>query len=305
MAIVNLLVVVVLALKNTPLAFLTSWSHERLNILHQLAGYTTVIFVIIHACAYSSYFALDGRISRLREIEEIFGIVGGFAFFVLAFAGAVIRRWSYELFYYIHVSFWIIAIVMVGLHQPEFSKKILYVTITAGVIWGLDRLIRVMRIAIYSSNNSVVLTPLPHGGTRVTVKKAPLGAFSGKHCFLWIPGVRALETHPFTIAAMNPLEFVVASYDGFTNDLHKHAVQHSGVPFKASVEGSYGTFPDPMDYDKLVLIAGGSGASFTFGVALNLLKRMKDDGKKEIVFIWMVKHHCKSPKPPPHSIVDC
>jgi len=46
-----------------------------------------------------------------------------------------------------------------------------------------------------------------------------------------------------------------------------------------------------MEFDKIVLIAGGGGATFTFGMAVNVLERMKDETHKNIVFIWAVKKH--------------
>lgn len=272
---------------------MTAWSYERLNVLHQVAGYSTVIHVILHTSCYCSYFVNAGRSSRLLHIEEIFGMAAGVCFFSLAFSGMVIRNWWYELFYYLHISFWIIGIVMVGLHQPEFSKKIIYVTCVCGGIWVIDRLIRMARLAIYSVSNEVTIQPLPNGATRVTLKKPPIGAVSGKHCFLWIPRVRSCETHPFTIAAMDPLEFVITSYDGFTRDLHQYALRHPGVSLKASVDGPYGTFPDAIDCDRMVLVSGGSGASFTFGSALNALKRIPDDKEKKVTFVWIVKNFCK------------
>lgn len=285
--------VVFLALKNTPLAFLTSWSYERLNVLHQVSGYMTLIHVILHVSLYCSYFIQAGRPSRLLYTDEIFGMVAGLCFLGLAFSGAVVRRWWYELFYYMHICFWTVGVVTVGLHQPEFGNKIILVTCVTGGIWGMDRLLRLTRILMYSVSNEVTLQPLSNGGTRVTLKKPPLGAMPGKHCFLWIPKIRFFETHPFTIAATDPMEFVIASYDGFTNELHQYATRHPGVSLKASVDGSYGTFPAVDDCDKMILVAGGSGASFTFGTALNALQKMKADDRKTIIFVWIVKQHCE------------
>ena len=288
-----MLLVVFLALKNTPLAFLTSWSYERLNVLHQVSGSMTLVHVILHVSLYCSYFVQSGRPSRLLYTDEIFGMVAGLCFFGLAFSGIVVRRWWYELFYYMHFCFWAVGVVMVGLHQPDFSKKILFVTCVTGGIWGMDRLLRLARILMYSVSNEVTLQPLSNGGTRVTLKKPPLGAMSGKHCFLWIPKIRSFETHPFTIAATDPMEFVIASYDGFTSELHQYATRNPGASLKASVDGSYGTFPAVDNCDKMILVAGGSGASFTFGTALNALQKMKADDKKTIIFIWIVKQHCE------------
>ncbi|KAH7011950.1 ferric reductase NAD binding domain-containing protein [Ilyonectria destructans] len=290
MAISNTLIVTILALKNTPLAAITIWSHERLNILHRVAGFATVTFVIIHGCSYAAVFGLQGRLSRLTELDEIFGIIAGFSFLCVGFAGAIVRNWWYELFYYLHITFWMLGIVMVGLHQPEPSRKILLLTCTAAGIWGLDRLIRLFRLVINGANNTVTLTPLPHGGTRLVFSKPPYGATLAKHSFIWIPSIRALQTHPFTIVATNPVEFVVAAHDGFTRALHDSALQNPGVSLRASVEGPYGTFPNPREHDKIILVAGGSGASFTVGVALSVLEQSRNNDNKSIVFIWMIKH---------------
>ena len=293
MAVANMLLVVFLSLKNTPLAYLTAFSYERINVLHRVAGYTAVVLAIIHACCYASYFASINFVSRLTEMNDIYGMVAGLSFLFMAISGGLIRIWWYELFYYVHITFWIRSIVMVGLHQPDFAKKVIFITCVAAGLRILDRLIRLLRLALYSANNTVTLVPLPHGGTRVTVRKAPFNASSGKHCFLWIPGVRLLETHPFTIAATSPLEFVVASYDGFTSALHRYAVEHPRVPLRASVEGAYGALPMVMRKDRILLVAGGSGASFTIGVALDLLSRM-GNADKAIEFVWMVRDRGKT-----------
>lgn len=293
LAIANLLFVIFFALKNTPLAFLTAWSYERLNCLHRIAGYAAVAHTIIHASCYSYYFCSINMCSRLLQTSDIFGIVAGLCWVLLALAAIFIRRWWYEMFYYIHVILWIVSIVAVALHQPVLANKIPIATVVAGSMWGLDRVIRFVRLMIHSTNNTATLTPLPNGGTRVTLAKPPMGAISGKHCFLWIPRIRLFETHPFTIAAADPLEFVVASHDGFTGDLHKYAIENPGVPLKASIEGPYGTVPDPSAFETVVLVAGGSGASFTFGLAHALLGRVTSNTTKRVVFVWVVKYNCK------------
>ncbi|KAJ6789407.1 hypothetical protein PWT90_03637 [Aphanocladium album] len=286
----NMLFSVFLALKNTPLAWLTAWSYERLNILHRYSGAFAVFHMIVHACSYSAYFAGEHEPYMLTKASSIYGIIAGSSFFILGLSGVFLRPWWYELFYYVHVLFFTLAIVMIGLHQPSIVEGFLVITILTGVMWALDRLIRVFRLLFYSANNKVTLTPLPHGGTRVTLAKAPLGALSGKHCFLWIPAIRSFETHPFTISAMDPLEFVVKAHDGFTKELHDRAVAQPGVQLKVSVEGSYGTFPRPSKFDSVVLIAGGTGASFTFGAAFNALKQLKEKNITKIMFIWAVRH---------------
>ncbi|KAK0707580.1 ferric reductase NAD binding domain-containing protein [Lasiosphaeris hirsuta] len=287
----NLAFVIFLSLKNTPLAFLTAYSYERLNCLHQIAGYTMFVQLVLHASLYTSFFKSQGRLlSIFAEREQIAAIVAGFAFLSAILSATFLRRWWYELFYVVHIGSWITAIVCVGLHQPEFAKG-LVVTVFAVSLWGSDRILRASRVLYYSINNEATLHPLPNGGTKIVMKKVPGRAEPGKHCFVWIPAIRRFETHPFTIHKSSPVEFTVKAHNGFTRDLHSYAVANPGAAVKASIDGPYGTFPDPMEFDKIVLIAGGGGATFTFGLAVNVLERMKDEAPKNIVFIWSVREH--------------
>ncbi|KAI4860823.1 ferric reductase NAD binding domain-containing protein [Hypoxylon rubiginosum] len=290
MATGNMALVVFLALKNTPLAFLTTYSYERLNVLHQIAGYTTMLFTILHASIYTDYFLNNDRVYILQEDVVTAGIVLGFALLFSVLAGMILKRFNYELFYIIHVALFIVIVVTLGLHRPSFNPdQGLYATVIIGAIWFADRLIRFGRLVYNSINNEATVYALPDGGTRIVLKKPILRARPGKHCYVWLPQIRSFETHPFTIVASDPMELVINSYSGFTRDLHEHALQNPGKSLRASVEGPYGTDPDPLDFDKVVLVAGGSGATFTFGIAADMLERMAETSTQQIDFIWAVK----------------
>lgn len=291
----NFCVVVFLSLRNTPLAILSAYSYERLNGLHQIAGYTTFIHLVLHAAVYTQYYSSQGRAHVLQKDTNVAGIVAGFGFLGAVLAAAVVRHIWYEAFYVMHVAFFLVALIASAFHQPKIAEDgiLIMFAVIAGM-WGADRLVRGGRILWRAANNHAVVEALPDGGTKITLAKRPMGAVAGKHCFVWIPRVRLLETHPFTIASTGPVEFVVNAYDGFTRDLHRYAAENPGARLLASCDGPYGTFPDPMAFDKVVLIAGGSGATFTFGLAVNMLEKMGPEPTKEIVFIWAVKKHGKS-----------
>lgn len=298
----NFAVVVFLALKNTPLAFLSAYSYERLNGLHQIAGYTSFVYLVLHAAMYTHYFLVNNRAETLQTQSTIAGIVAGFAFLGVLFSAVVIRRIWYEAFYVSHILFFIVALICAAYHQPHLEDGLIIIFALIAAMWGTDRLLRASRMWYRAVNNEATLEPLPNGGTKITLAKRPRGVVPGKHCFVWIPKIRLLEAHPFTVVASEPMEFVVNSYDGFTRDLRKYALDHPGIRLKASVDGPYGTFPDPLEYDKVILIAGGSGASFTFGLAVNLLERMGPESLKNITFIWAVRKHGESK--PFHPILN-
>lgn len=291
----NLFLTVFLSLKNTPFAYLTPYSYERINALHQIAGYTTFVWLILHASLYASYFIQTDKIRIMREHEQTAAIIAGFSMLLTVFAATVIRRFWYEVFLVTHILCYITILIAVGFHRPHLGEAIVVILILAAAIWALDRLVRYLRLAINSVNNSATLYPLSNGGTRVVLRKAPRRAAPGKHSFLWMPKIRAFEMHPFSIVSTDQgnCEFIVCAHDGFTRALHKHATEHPGQSLRASVDGAYGTLPDPMDFDKIILIAGGSGASFTFGLAVNILNRMTETSTQSIVFVWAVKEHGK------------
>jgi len=112
-----------------------------------------------------------------------------------------------------------------------------------------------------------------------------------------MPGVSTIpfEAHPFTIASVDTsahdgagssvtsitekdsldetkpywkeLVFFVNVHSGFTKNLCNAA--EKGEKVKVFVDGPYGKSPDLKDYDTCVLIAGGSGVSFTLPLLLD------------------------------------
>lgn len=274
-------------LKNTPLGFAARASHAQLNILHRIVGYTAVFLIILHAILYTIRLARQDNLAKLLETSDLAGIGAGLSMIVL-FLG-YFRHRGYEIFYLSHIGGFIGVLFLAYIHRPNFAKKLPYVLMFAGSIWAVDRIIRAARMARNSINNSATLHPLPDGGTRIVLKKSG-GALAGSHCYLWIPRIHLYENHPFTIVDSGPsgLELVMKAQEGFTRAVSKFARQHPGEAVWASIDGPYGSLPDAGDYEKLVLIAGGSGAAFTFG----LMNRILSQHQKcpPIDFVWAVRH---------------
>ncbi|KUJ13772.1 uncharacterized protein LY89DRAFT_650762 [Mollisia scopiformis] len=286
----NIAFITFLALKNTPLAFLSSYSYERLNILHQAAGYCTIIFTIFHAIFWIWAGAESGSLHIFLELDNIMGIVAGCAMLVILFTAGILRHFIYEAFYVTHITMFMLVLIAAAMHHPDLSSKSTYITIFAACIWFSDRLLRGARTLWYSMSNRATIHALPLGGVRIIMRRTPWRAVPGSHVFLWIPKARASETHPFTIVSTNPLELVVSPHDGFTRDLSSLASSIPGISLRASCDGPYGTLPNFALFNHLVLLAGGSGATFTFGVALNLIRKMTGVRMRLVIhFIWVVR----------------
>ncbi|KAF9876626.1 ferric reductase transmembrane component 5 [Colletotrichum karsti] len=281
---------VFLGLKNTPLGVLSGHSYERLNFFHRLAGYAAVLQLVLHAVFYLIYYGNQKRWSVLLEEQNWEGIAAGVAMIVLLLGMA--RNLRYEAFYISHLLGFLLAIIFTGLHRPHWVWKIPVAMIFAGAIWAIDRFIRGSRMLYNLVNNSATIYQLPDNGVRMVIKKPLAGAVPGSHCFVWIPSIRSFQTHPFTIVSNTQaggLELVLRSHSGFTKAVYDCANSETGTSVWASVDGPYGAFPNPKNYDRVVLIAGGTGATFTFGLAASLLQHLESDSDRHVDFIWAVR----------------
>ncbi|KAI9746545.1 MAG: hypothetical protein M1818_000258 [Claussenomyces sp. TS43310] len=289
-ALCNIVLITLLALKNTPLAVLTGYSYERLNVFHQVAGYCTIIWSLCHAVIYLAAWSTSDNLHDMIELSNVMGVVAGISMLIILISALLLRKFRYEVFYVIHIVLFVLILIAVGMHRPDIEKKTVAVVVTATGIWLGDRLFRSGRMAWYAYGNHASIIPLPHGGVRLSLSRAPKFVAPGSHCFLWIPSIRAGETHPFTIVSTNPLELVIAAQDGFTKDLVSRAQRSPGVRMRASIDGPYGALPDFAKFDELVLVAGGSGASFAFGIMIDLVRRFGAEFRKPAVnFIWVMR----------------
>lgn len=176
------------------------------------------------------------------------------------------------------------------MHRPKLSKSTLPIVIFTAGIWSSDRLIRLAKLCWNFFGNYATLTPMPDGAVHVTLHRG-ICASPRSHAFLWIPSIRILESHPFTLVSTEPAEFLIRQYNGFTHDLYRAAQEHPGTRLSCSVDGGYGQIPDFMLFDRILLVAGGSGASFTFAIALAVLKKSWLLGDTKVVdFIWTVRN---------------
>lgn len=96
-ALANLVLLVFLALRNTPLAPLSGRSYEKLRPLHKTAGYTTIELMLLHAIVYLSAWSQSGSLHKMQEIDNAAGAVAGVAMFVIGLStiGWFVRK-SYE-----------------------------------------------------------------------------------------------------------------------------------------------------------------------------------------------------------------
>ncbi|KOC12865.1 hypothetical protein AFLA70_85g003621 [Aspergillus flavus AF70] len=227
----------------------------------------------------------------MQEIDNAAGAVAGVAMFVLGLPtiGWFVRK-SYEViyilvfivlwgelgltstvFYMVHVLMFILIMIMVGMHRPKISTHSLVIVIFT------------------SFGNHATVTALLGDTVHVRLTRN-VSCRPGSHVFLWLPSIRLFETHPFTMVSSSPPEFVIRAYDGFTRDPYYLAHNKQGQLLRCSMDGEYGQVPNFVEFDKVVFVAGDSGASFTFAIALGLLDTLAArNTSKQIEFLWAIR----------------
>ena len=224
----------------------------------------------------------------LRDSETFYGAVAFVAFNVILISSLQsIRKKHYETFYILHVVMFLFAVVFLCFHKTDQFAPVVG---AAGIIWAVDKLIRTFKTMYYMRNNTATLIPLFGLGTKVIFSRQ-VPARPGSHAFITIPKVRGFQSHPFTISRSGSggLEFVIKAHQRFTLDLHKYALKHPGATVPAWLDGPYGVIPDFGKFNKVVLIAGGSGASFTVPVALDLVEKIGRISTACVEFVWVIR----------------
>lgn len=256
----------------------------------------------LYATDYSHLLTTRGTIAA-----DVAGIA---MIFILLTANGYVRRRHYELFYVTHVVLIAISLITgmliraaqhvhdisstdpsaVCYHTSKAARHALYMALIATSIYTLDRTLRFSRFLFYLPANTATLTPLTSSNaTRVTLSRYMARAAPGSHAFLYIPSIRALQTHPFTMISRDPVEFVISARDGFTKDLFKAACEKPGRKVRAGIEGAYGHVPDVTSYERVVLFAGGSGATFAFALAVEWARKKNVESKESLDFVWSIR----------------
>ncbi|KAI0352818.1 hypothetical protein OH77DRAFT_738752 [Trametes cingulata] len=301
--------IVALAGKNNIISFFTGVGHEKLNVLHRATARTCLVLLWIHA--------LSRAISGLPEKFDFthgwmrWGAVG-LAAFTLATILSVrfVRNAFFEFFLISHIV--LVGIFIVGGYLHARAVDFGDYLWPALVVWAFDRVLRTARLLWNNRGKGgadrefgTATVELVSADTiRLTLKRK----FSwrpGQHAYVVLPTVSDLptEAHPFTIASIagsldgseGPSEkevvFLVRGRSGFTGRLRDHAERNGETRVPAFVDGPYGCPPDLSKYSTCILVAGGSGVSYTLPLLLDLVHRARagTSDVRRVVFVWAVR----------------
>ncbi|KAF9444633.1 hypothetical protein P691DRAFT_807110 [Macrolepiota fuliginosa MF-IS2] len=312
--------IVALGMKNNIISFLTGVSFDKLLYLHGIVSRVVVVLICLHA---------TGRVNQLNDrlvgVTAITvpviqaGVVAGVSLALLSIVSIrPIRRKAYEFFLIVHFFLAFTAVLSAYFHAESLDYG--HFVWPAFLLWGLDRLIRVLRIATHSimkkSSGPVSTTEAKTNPPTEVITNPKLELLSsqfvqltipkprffhwrpGQCAYLTFPGVSAspLEAHPFTISTIDDgsenshLKFFIRVQKGATKRLFNSAEGSGEV--RVLLDGPYSSPPLLIGYDTVLLIAGGSGVAFTLPLFLDLIKRSKQRGPmcRRLTFVWTIRN---------------
>ncbi|KAI2710341.1 hypothetical protein CBS147332_6042 [Penicillium roqueforti] len=330
-AICQLPLIFLLAGRQNIIGFLAGMSYVSLNWYHRWVARTLWLTTTIHM---GFWFRDWGRWNYItyQLYNDPLTKRGFAAWVILTFivitSFAPIRRLSYEFFVIQHLITFVGFIVAVWMHAPNEVK--VWVWIPIGLL-VFDRLARYTwgayaNLAIFHRKNkanalwehSATFTPLPGNVTCVTIESPGIGWQPGQHVFLTCHSVAPLQCHPFTIASIpedNKMKFFIRAENGGTRRFFRYASksdtllgnrQVAGMSSSTVfIEGPYGSIRPLRQFDSVVLLAGGMGATFTVPLLRDIVSAWKlesNDSKepipariarltatKRLRFVWVIK----------------
>lgn len=290
-----------LAGKNNLITLVTGLSYEKINIMHRAVARTLFILILLHTFQKVETFT-PPKLAAEKYLTGTMATVAFGAIFLTSLRP--VRTHAFEFFLIMHIC--LVAIFLSGIyfHQP---KDAIYVWLFIA-FWLFDRVSRGLRMIFINrgspTSTEAIVENVSRDSIKLVLPNRHITWKAGQHVFLILPGVSTIpvEAHPFTIANIpdrdqngrarpTDLVFYIRAMDGFTRKLHDYAAINHAKSVVALVDGPYGAPPPVNTFNTVILIAGGSGVSFTLPLLLDIISaaRRQATPVKRIVFVWTVK----------------
>ncbi|KAI3404765.2 FRE7 [Candida oxycetoniae] len=301
----------VLAGKSNAITLLTGTSYEKLNLYHQYVGCASFVLAIVHTIPFLYQSLQEGGATLLHHYftTSIYYISGIPCIILLGLlcvlSKAWVRKHFYEVFVHLH---WMMGVAFFGVLIWHINQNMGAQNYMWGALafWATQIIYRLLTKTCFKPNAMFLrsrkahLEKLGNGVYQIKIENVADYKWSpGQHCFLRFQGWRILDSHPFSIASTcdsdggSSMKFIVIPQKGLTKVQYLELNRQIEINKKVYIDGPYGgTFRDPTKFDKIVLIASGSGVSATLPFLIYMSQQEKS-GKsvnlKCINFIWIVR----------------
>ncbi|XMA14099.1 hypothetical protein WAI453_006890 [Rhynchosporium graminicola] len=292
----------------SPLAVAFRTSHEELNPWHRMTGRIIYCLLLCHAAWYMNFFVQIGVVQkRLADLVVIIGVLG-FAMLTLLVTTSleVVRRWSYRAFFVCHLIIGVTLMPLLFFHAK--SLRIYVIEALALFVFDivsrkLDTFTGFATIVQIPHTNLVKLTiPVPQSKLR------RFAAAPGQHVYLQIPAestpantsnpsIHDLCYNPFTISAVSSsdITLVIRTLRGPTTKAIDNLSHLPKARPPLNIEGPLGSsrhFPNlARDYDRVVMVAGGVGATFILPIYRAVQEQLRIEARSpdRATFAWSMR----------------
>mmetsp|Transcript_7401 Transcript_7401/g.9702 ORF Transcript_7401/g.9702 Transcript_7401/m.9702 type:complete len:555 (+) Transcript_7401:156-1820(+) len=286
------------ACHNSLFTFLIGIPFERTIIYHRYSAYVGLVLGALHGFLYEFEESEEGR--RLgdehdddeNEEKRTSGwILQAAIFGLVAFSVWPIRRYFFEIFYRLHVIFFLVVIVSALFHGATFTY------IGAG-IWFVDFAYRCVTAAMFNEQKAT-FDVLPADVIKVSFPKGDRWKYKpGQYVFICVPSLSIFQWHPFSISS-SPADDMVSLHirvlGGWTKALHKKIDESPEKSMTLGIlfEGPHGETTvnlDDQTYQHVLLVSGGIGITPMHSI-VNSLKEQHERGRplKKVYNVWAVR----------------
>ncbi|KAK6213703.1 ferric reductase transmembrane component 4 [Colletotrichum tabaci] len=203
LAFANFVAIFLFSSRNNVLLWLTDWSHSTFLLLHRWVAYACIGQTVLHSTLMWYYYAeWSDWVAESKLPYWYWGIIGTLALcLILPLSVLPIRRRVYEAFLAGHQVLAVLVLVACFLHiwylfEYKWGYEIwIYI---AGGLWGLDRILRVLRVVRNGICTATVSIADSQGDyMRVEIE----GIAAEGHVYLYFPTLswRFWENHPFSV----------------------------------------------------------------------------------------------------------
>jgi predicted ferric reductase len=302
---------VILSMRENLFSLITGIPYQHFNFMHRALGRVIVVQGFIHTIAWTIvqghfYNPATQPAYLAGQWTQRYYQWGFIAMMLLAFLwigsmSFVIRWMGHEWF---RKSHYILGLLFLGAcwgHWPQTYEWLL----TSIVVVFFDRICRLVRMALLhfklkSADGGIGFKPATaapalftdeDGVSVVTlrVKTTRFGYKPGQHFFLTFPSITLLQSHPFTPAVVNNDEqlYIIVALAGETARLAAAVQAAPEQPLSVVLCGAYGSPVIDPGAENFLLVAGGTGVSFTLPIAAELISKKQATGK--LRFVWAVR----------------
>ena len=259
--------------------------------IHKLVGEVVFGLSCVHAVAHLINVASTGAPLGSTANLTGFALFGLLALIWLCARDGVRASGRFELFHWVHASFWLWFVVAL-IHGPVLWMWLL----APGLAYVAERSMR--RSLRRAPVKLLAAEPLPSGVTMLRFERPPGFVYeAGDFVYLRVPAVARSEWHPFTLTSApeqpEALTVHVRSLGNWTRALQdRFAVVGSHRGEAVHVDGPYGTPSTHIrESEHVVTIAAGIGvtpfASLLQSLALQRARGAAGLRIKRLHFVWI------------------